>query len=601
MRQLPPRFDCTAGPTPCEFQCGWITVDLSPFKAGTYYTATDVDDHLYYFDGCGPISEVACEGSTVTTGSAVIQTYGDPPPQPPDFPQDSCASVGKFSTSSCYYYGTSPAPYTFACDYSDGDGGRTVSMKYTCGPTFELPRVTQSDPTASPPHYEVTFTGQFTTFGKGWGPWACYHDQRGGGSEWLQHDSPPISHMPYDWDTPTVGWFGGNATHFENTTQLEHISRYSMAIFGWQHLIFATNWTASVYAQLNQAAILKAQAPKLPVFVYAGFGNADGYNAATWEIIKSASDGCPKHQPCRKVAEPYTDWVLETDTVPVYSMSACEQMGLGYNNTPTDKCWNPIWNVANSSVIDYFVSKVIAPVVSSPPGVIDGVFFDCFNFAYQLPSPWNRKAVNIPNCTAGKGGSGCEALLTGTIELARRIALALNEGGKVPIFSNPATFVNPKGPGAPFWLNESRLLDGLKGTNYLLNYEFVRCETIQSSGQLANMLEEGKRGVRVGVHVYLKNATEDVTPHLAAFMVVRREGWYFFASTGWLDDDWAWHGKYDAMSKCGKPLGPPIGPQQGKAGLQVYTRQYQGCSARLACSKEKDGCSATLAMGRRDM
>jgi hypothetical protein len=44
---------------------------------------------------------------------------------------------------------------------------------------------------------------------------------------------------------------------------------------------------------------------------------------------------------------------------------------------------------------------------------IDGVFYDCFNFAYELPQPWNRQAVNIPNCTV-HGGAGCEALLTGT-------------------------------------------------------------------------------------------------------------------------------------------------------------------------------------------
>ena len=93
-----------------------------------------------------------------------------------------------------------------------------------------------------------------------------------------------------------------------------------------------------MYAQLAQAAIVKAKHPTLPVFVYTGFGNADGYNAATWDLIKGASDGCRGHQPCRKVPEPYTDWFLETETVPVYSMSACEQMGLGYSNPPTDRC-----------------------------------------------------------------------------------------------------------------------------------------------------------------------------------------------------------------------------------------------------------------------
>ena len=110
--------------------------------------------------------------------------------------------------------------------------------------------------------------------------------------------------FPYDWGRAPVAWFGGNATNYENRSQLDALGRYSLAIFGWQHLIFATNWSGAVYAQLAQAAALKAAQPALPVLLYAGFGNADGYNAATWPIIKSASDGCPHHQPCRKVAPP---------------------------------------------------------------------------------------------------------------------------------------------------------------------------------------------------------------------------------------------------------------------------------------------------------
>ena len=125
---------------------------------------------------------------------------------------------------------------------------------------------------------------------------------------------------------------------------------------------------------------------------------------------------------------------------------------------------------------DFFVERVIAPLAAAPSTVIDGVFFDCFNFAYQLPSPWNRHATNVANCSVGKGGPGCEALLAGTIDLARRVALALNRGGKVAMYSNPASFVNPKGAGAPFWLDEARLLDGLQGTSVLFNYEFVRAE-----------------------------------------------------------------------------------------------------------------------------
>lgn len=59
----------------------------------------------------------------------------------------------------------------------------------------------------------------------------------------------------------------------------------------------------------------------------------------------------------------------------------------------------------------------------------------------------------------------------------------------------------------------------------MTNYEFMRAESLASSGQLANMLAEGVAGVAAGVHTYYNNATEDPTPHLAAFMLVREEYW----------------------------------------------------------------------------
>lgn len=108
---------------------------------------------------------------------------------------------------------------------------------------------------------------------------------------------------------------------------------------------------------------------------------------------------------------------------------------------------------------DYFVEKLIAPLAAAP--FIDGVFFDCFNYAYSLPDPWNRKTVNVANCS-NEGGAGCDALAVGTLDVASRVAKALNEAGKVPIYSNPASFVNGPKP-QPLWLNESRLVDALAG------------------------------------------------------------------------------------------------------------------------------------------
>lgn len=395
----------------------------------------------------------------------------------------------------------------------------------------------------------------------------------------------------YDWSKFPAAWFGANATGFESAASLDFIGRYSMAIFGWQHLIFATNWTASVYAQISQAAALKSRYPQLPVYVYTGFGNADGYNAATWPIISAASDGCPGHQPCRRIPEPFAGWFLQTNDVPVYSMSACEQMGLGYSNPPTDHCWNPIWNVANQSMRDYFVDRIIAPLAAAP--AIDGVFFDCFNFAYDMPTPWGRKATNVPNCTTA-GGDGCEALLSGTLDLARRVAVALNKGGKVAMFSNPASFNNTQQ--APIWLDEARLVSALEGTQYQFNYEFMRAEQMASSGQLANMLEESRLGIPAGVHTYLKNSTEDLTPHLAVFMLFRQEHWYSFTSTGWLDKDWSWSPLYDRLGTCGLPLNNATATKPGVA----YFRKYENCTVSLNCSDPKN-CRAAIDWGTKQI
>ena len=103
----------------------------------------------------------------------------------------------------------------------------------------------------------------------------------------------------YDWNKFPAAWFGGNATAFESDEQLEAIGKYSLAILGWQHLITKTNWTASVYAQIEQAAIIKAKFPSMPVYIYTGFGNADFYNNETWTVAEPTMRGCSNNQPCR--------------------------------------------------------------------------------------------------------------------------------------------------------------------------------------------------------------------------------------------------------------------------------------------------------------
>merc|ERR1712166_436259 len=412
--------------------------------------------------------------------------------------------------------------------------------------------------------------------------------------------SPTAGGFPfaYNWSKFPAAWFAANATNWEDQAQLAEIGKYSMAILGWQHLAAATDWNAIVYTQIEQAAIIKKAHPSLPVFVYPGYGFAAGFNNGTWPALESVLKD--------REGSPYRDFFLQGKSKTVETQTYCQQ-GHTSPGATGDHCLSYVWNMANASARDYFVENVVAPLATSDS--IDGVFYDGFNWGYILPAPWGTQTVNIPNCTnsgtvnpppvesqEGVAGFGCDALVVGAIDVAVRTAELLNKHGKVPIYSNPASFSRP--PKTPIWMNESRLVDALAGSSWMANYEFMRAESIMngcpgsavSTGEciLNNMLTESKLGVASGVHTYLQhvNATdpssplEDQLPHMAAFMLAREEHWYYFGSTGWWDADYSYQAVYDKASTCGKPSEPAPAVGSGP----VYTRAFEHCAVSLDCT-----------------
>jgi hypothetical protein len=125
-----------------------------------------------------------------------------------------------------------------------------------------------------------------------------------------QLDSTTPFPFPYDWSKFPAAWFGANATNWESEAQLAEIGRYSMAIFGWQHLTTVTDFTAVVYEQITQAAILKNKHPDLPVFVYCGFGWGMGLNAGVLPIMNDPN---------------YKDFFLQAKDGPVFTNTDCQQ------------------------------------------------------------------------------------------------------------------------------------------------------------------------------------------------------------------------------------------------------------------------------------
>ena len=115
---------------------------------------------------------------------------------------------------------------------------------------------------------------------------------------------PPVPRalpLPYNMSRFPSAWFGGNDTVFESEASLETLGKYSLAILSWQALLTATNWTASIYAQLAQAAVIKARHPALPVFVYQG-----RVHAARLPRIASAVPVRPRRRHPRSPHLPFT-------------------------------------------------------------------------------------------------------------------------------------------------------------------------------------------------------------------------------------------------------------------------------------------------------
>jgi hypothetical protein len=303
----------------------------------------------------------------------------------------------------------------------------------------------------------------------------------------------------YDWSRFPAAWFGANATHWESPEQIAAIGKYAMAILGWQHLGLNDNMTAVVYPQLTQMAIIKDAHPSLPVFVYCSFGWAFGMNAAVWPLMSD-----PR----------YKGFFLQsTGGSFEFSRTNCYQ-----EHTNDKHCIGWFWNFANASARDYFVEKLVAPLALAP---IDGVFFDAVNYGYDIPEvrPWGKPVINVPNCSTtppgggAPGWGGCEALLNGTLDVARRTTQLLNAHGKVPLFANPAYFARP--PKSKIWLDEARLVASLQGLSWATYYESFRGDTaLGPHGLLKNMREEAARGVPAVVHTYYKQPDEDPTPHV---------------------------------------------------------------------------------------
>ena len=177
---------------------------------------------------------------------------------------------------------------------------------------------------------------------------------------------------------------------------------------------------------------------------------------------------------------------------------------------------------------DYFVDHLVGPLAAA--GTIDGVFFDAVSSASDIPRRDRGAAPSssVPDCDGRLNVSGCDALVAGTIDVAARATTLLNARQDTDLCQ----------PGLRLQLlqphDRPRRAAPRDGARRHAVAQLLRVGARRAARRrpkvgdalLRNMLREGTAGVPVGVHAYYsRNATtgvlEDVTPHVAAFLLAR--------------------------------------------------------------------------------
>eukprot|EP00466_Bigelowiella_natans_P015353 jgi/Bigna1/77339/fgenesh1_pg.47_\ len=364
------------------------------------------------------------------------------------------------------------------------------------------------------------------------------------------------------------GWFGSNMLAKENSSQVAEIGKYKMANLGWQHEIWPSNFSHLAQTQISQLQAIKKAHPSLPLFLYLPAAFAPCIYSALDSIVKDPSV-------YEQSGGKYHNWFLQStgqqerpSPGPLFTRGFCTDClyyfvahvtslaspryspgaqhgdswsltgGLFHQvkaNVSKQNCYAAYWNYANAEARQYILRELIEPLLLEQG--FDGIFFDTVDYTLdQFPQ------FNITNI-AGDPGQQCETFWSGMLEwqseLVKMLA-AKGEGGRalLPMLSVVHDKVNFFEANEKAYLNERRMVDKMGTGGWVRYYEFVRGETAYQV--LENMKVEAKMGIPVVMHVYMNSADEDLTTHIALFLIVRGDYFFFMASTGWFDDDWHW-------------------------------------------------------------
>jgi len=357
-------------------------------------------------------------------------------------------------------------------------------------------------------------------------------------------------------------------TGFEDDSRLDFDAKFPLVIVGGVANAAEGHYHCAHTMQANavQAAQLKAKNPNLVVFVYIQSWVLMPYSDPEREVIQQATNSTANH-----------GYFLKNDDDSLVNKSVVIM-----------ECDAPYlwWDMRNRSAQQFWLDRVLGVVLQQQG--IDGVFFDdalgggCMN-EMTLPSRYTK--------------SDQLEMLDAWVELSKTAAERLNAKNMTALFSWPdISFDDTPLPGRPLCakdesyvldkmgseINFARFSQGITGfpgpavtdlrpicRNYIAN-------TIREATQYQMPVIEWGRTATPAVQASTLNVSDSV----AAFLVSRAPYAYLAASSGWMDNNWAWHPEFE--KDYGEPLGNGKEVQHG-----VFARNYSKCRVEMDCNTLK--------------
>jgi hypothetical protein len=211
-------------------------------------------------------------------------------------------------------------------------------------------------------------------------------------------------------------WFGANmkSFEFEDPKELTQLKQYKQVLASWPELVLSSNFSNGTLIAVEDATRMKALlGPSTSVFTYQSMWVAAGFYDEVWPLMQDL--------------EQYGGFFVRNadDTLATYT-GYCSQVAQGgrveVNATSFPRCLGYYWNWCNETAVDWYVTKVMHPMVADSDGKrydYDGVFLD--NSDNFRPPRGSKAQCDIANATLGVH-IALGKMFTGTYSTTRRLA-----------------------------------------------------------------------------------------------------------------------------------------------------------------------------------